>query len=320
MNNYSLVNYFSSLAVVLNRSFNSDYSFSNSDNVPVQDVISSQVSGDFLTPNNFAPSQHIDPSLFNTTNYSAYPQNNNSGLISNIGISTPAEIAIYDDFLSAPRLIKVPPSEVGEFIESLASNVYSHAKELGGLIPYTTIREVCENFIHANFNEIVVSILDNGNTIRFSDQGPGIIDKEKVKMPGFTSANQSMKHYIRGVGSGLPIVCEYLTIKSGSISIDDNVNGGSVVTISIVKDLQNVINDNKSDENNVFLNNEEKQFLRYFYPNKILGVTDLHLLTKKPISSVHKILEKLRILGLIDTNSSKKRYLSEVGKFYCENN
>ena len=41
-----------------------------------------------------------------------------------------------------------------------------------------------------------------------------------------------MKGYIRGVGSGLPIVCDYLDFTHGSISIDDNIGQGTVVTIS----------------------------------------------------------------------------------------
>lgn len=42
-----------------------------------------------------------------------------------------------------------------------------------------------------------------------------------------------MKGYIRGVGSGLPIVCDYLDFTHGSISIDDNIGQGTVVTISM---------------------------------------------------------------------------------------
>ena len=95
------------------------------------------------------------------------------------------------------------------------------------------MREVSENFIHARFTEIIVSILDGGNTIRFADQGPGISDKKKAQLPGFSSAVEPMKGYIRGVGSGLPIVCDYLDFTHGSISIDDNIGQGTVVTISM---------------------------------------------------------------------------------------
>ena len=148
-------------------------------------------------------------------------------------VNSVARIALYDDLRSAPRVTEINPAPTGEFIESLASKIYEQAKSGGGTIPYTVIREVSENFIHARFAEVTVSILDGGNTIRFADQGPGIGHKEKAQLPGFTSAIEPMKHYIRGVGSGLPIVKEYLDFSHGTISIEDNLGTGSVVTISL---------------------------------------------------------------------------------------
>nr|WP_172135720.1 ATP-binding protein [Adlercreutzia sp. ZJ473] len=148
-------------------------------------------------------------------------------------VSATARIALYDDLRSAPRVTEIPPAETGAYIENLASKVYEQARAAGGAIPYTVIREVSENFIHARFKEIIVSILDRGSTIRFADQGPGINHKDKAQLPGFSSAVEPMKKYIRGVGSGLPIVKEYLEFSHGTISIEDNMGAGSVVTISM---------------------------------------------------------------------------------------
>ena len=126
-------------------------------------------------------------------------------------------------------MTEIAPTTTAEFIENLASTIYTQAQQAGGSIPYTAIREVSENFIHAQFKEIVVSIFDKGNTIRFTDQGPGIPQKEKAQMPGFSSATSDMKRYIRGVGSGLPLVKEYLSFSHGRITIEDNIKCGSVV-------------------------------------------------------------------------------------------
>ncbi len=148
-------------------------------------------------------------------------------------VTSVARIALYDDLRSAPRVTEIMPASTPDYIEALASTIYNQAKQAGGSIPYTVVREVSENFIHARFTEIIVSILDGGNTIRFADQGPGISDKKKAQLPGFSSAVEPMKGYIRGVGSGLPIVCDYLDFTHGSISIDDNIGQGTVVTISM---------------------------------------------------------------------------------------
>jgi predicted transcriptional regulator len=147
-------------------------------------------------------------------------------------VSTIARIAIYDDTLSAPRIIEVKPNKTAEYIGDLASNIYLNAQQLGGSIPYAAILEVTENYIHARFTEIVVSILNKGKTIRFADQGPGIKNKEKAQLPGFSSAIEPMKEYIRGVGSGLPIVKEYLNFTRGNVTIEDNISAGTVVTLN----------------------------------------------------------------------------------------
>lgn len=143
-----------------------------------------------------------------------------------------ARIAVYDASPSAPRVVDVDAPGPTEFIGCTADTVYTFAREAGGSIPYSAIREVVENFIHAGFREPVVSVLDSGSTIRFADQGPGISDKSRAVMPGFTTATSDMKCHIRGVGSGLPIVQDYLAASGGVLSIDDNLGRGCVVTIS----------------------------------------------------------------------------------------
>ncbi|MCI8469845.1 MAG: helix-turn-helix domain-containing protein [Eggerthellaceae bacterium] len=148
-------------------------------------------------------------------------------------VPTTARVALYDNLRSAPRVLEVEPAETTQYIENLTSTVYEQARAAGGTIPYTVIREVSENFIHARFREIIVSVLDAGNTIRFADQGPGIPFKEQAQKPGFSSAVEPMKKYIRGVGSGLPIVRDYLDLSHGKITIEDNLGCGSVVTISV---------------------------------------------------------------------------------------
>lgn len=144
-----------------------------------------------------------------------------------------ARIAAYDDLLSAPRMVEIPPSDVASYIDKIASTTYEMAASLGGVIPYTVIREVSENFIHAQFKEITVSIMDHGCTIRFADQGPGIDNKDRAQLPGFSSATSEMKNYIRGVGSGLPMVKEYLKFSNGRLVIEDNICDGAVVTIAV---------------------------------------------------------------------------------------
>lgn len=144
----------------------------------------------------------------------------------------PARIAVYDDASAAPRVVLIEPCEVRDYLEQITGAVNKLSHEQGGTIPFMVIREIVENFIHAYFQAPTITILDGGNTIRFSDQGPGIKEKKLALEYGTSSATEDMKHYIRGVGSGLPYAQQYMVDKGGSLQIEDNIAGGTVVTIS----------------------------------------------------------------------------------------
>ncbi|MFZ3063566.1 MAG: ATP-binding protein [Actinomycetota bacterium] len=142
-------------------------------------------------------------------------------------------IAIYDSLASIPRVEELSTEDYRQLIDllSVKTHEFSHAK--GGEIPYTVIREVVENLVHAYFREAIITILDNGNTIRISDQGPGIPDKEGAFSPGFSTATQEMKQIVRGVGSGLPVAREMLKVAGGTITVEDNLQRGAVVTLAL---------------------------------------------------------------------------------------
>ena len=231
-------------------------------------------------------------------------------------VPTIARIALYDDLRSAPRITEIQPATTAEYIENLASKIYEQAKLAGGTIPYTVIREV---------TEIIVSILDQGNTIRFADQGPGINQKEKAQLPGFTSAIEPMKRYIRGVGSGLPIVREYLDYSHGTISIEDNLGTGAVVTISLSSEDAGPTNaiaatpqTNRGQAARPVplappLSQREREFLPFFLGEGALGVTDLVNLTGAAPSSTYTTLKKMEEAGLIEKTVGQKRILTDFG-------
>lgn len=241
-------------------------------------------------------------------------------------VRNPGRIVVYEDLKSPPKILKINPALTNDYIERLTSKIYDEARQQGGKIPYTVIREISENFIHAGFHEVVVSILDEGNTIRFADQGPGFKNIENAQLPGFSSATESMKQYIRGVGSGLPTVKDYLSYTDGFIKIENNLDSGAVVTISLLDNLQNSKafseHDKQKSEQKYFesvnaltpnLNSKEITILKLIYTEGFLGVTEISKYTKLPVSSVHKILSSLEQSSLIIKTPNKKRTLSDYG-------
>ena len=205
------------------------------------------------------------------------------------------------------------------FIGTLAAEVYKQSQNAGGNIAYSIILQVTENFIHARFSEMVVSIFNNGKTIRFSDQGPGFKNKEQALQPGFSSATQPMKLYIKGVGSGLPTVKEWLQVanEGGKITIEDNLNGGAVVTLTVGEEPKETppLPSKKPAVYLPPLNQKEKHYVSLFHTEGALGVTELSELTGIAKSTVSHDLKKLQEMRVIEMESgSRRRLLTELGE------
>lgn len=250
-------------------------------------------------------------------------------------VKTVARIAVYDNLQSAPRVTEVEPAGTAEYIMSIASKTYEQARLMGGSIPFTIIQEVSENFIHAQFAEVVVSILDDGNTIRFADQGPGIADAEKAQIPGFSSAIEPMKRYIRGVGSGLPIVRDYFDGQQGTVTVENNIRAGAVVTISLNKKegrAQPHSPQQQRAERTAAaeaphrttarlqsriplppLSNRERDILKLILSEGEMRVTDISNELGIPVSSTHVALGKLEEANLLARGQNRARMLTDYG-------
>lgn len=261
-----------------------------------------------------------------------------------------ARVAVYDAPGAAPRVVDIQPADIGSYIEAIASAVYSLAKEQGGSLPYSVIREVTENLIHADFAEPVISVLDAGNTIRFTDSGPGIRDKEKALLPGFTTATGDMKAFIRGVGSGLPLVKDYLSFSGGSIVVEDNLDTGTVVTVRARRQaaqqqtpayrsadsvslnpplvpacheeppLSGVVADTgqTASSSAPFLSTRQKQVLALVMESGSVGPSLVSKELKIGISTAYRDLASLEELGLIEADGGK-RSLTASGLTYLDN-
>jgi hypothetical protein len=146
-------------------------------------------------------------------------------------------VVVYESSAAPPRIVDVPFTNAADYIETLSTTVYELSLQQGGHLPYTIIRPLAENLIHADFSEPVISLADRGHTISFADQGGGIAHKNLSRIPGFSSADRATKEIIAGVGSGLPTVAHFAKQKGGRLEISDNLNGGTVITLSLPQEL-----------------------------------------------------------------------------------
>jgi DNA-binding transcriptional ArsR family regulator len=105
--------------------------------------------------------------------------------------------------------------------------------EMGGRVPEESVREVIENLVHADYRGVVISILDGGNVVRVSDKGPGVQHKERAMEFGFSGATTEALREIRGVGAGLGIARAAAERVGGTVTIEDNIGGGTVASVSV---------------------------------------------------------------------------------------
>lgn len=230
--------------------------------------------------------------------------------------SASALIAVYDTLTAPPRVERLDSPSAGDLVESLSARVYHLARDAGGEVPFVVIREIVENFIHAGFDEVVVSVLDGGRMLRFADQGPGIRDKDRVFLPGFTTATYEMKRVIKGVGSGLPVARECLSFTGGTIEIDDNLGSGTVVTLRMSAPAPALPMEpavTQDDYEPPPLSLRQKQVLSLGVELGSLGPTVVARELGVGLSTAYRDLEHLAHHGLITSDESGKRVLTEQG-------
>jgi DNA-binding transcriptional ArsR family regulator len=166
----------------------------------------------------------------------------------------------------------------------------------------------------------VVTILDGGNTVRFADQGPGIPDKDKAFLPGFSTADAEMKRYIKGVGSGLPIVREWLGFAGGAVEVEDNLRGGAVVTLKVEPRAEELAASGSAHGSPAppRLSNRHKQVLSIVMELGHAGPSAVARELSVALSTAYRDLAFLEEAGLIVADESGKRALTESGVAFLD--
>lgn len=140
-------------------------------------------------------------------------------------------VAVYSPRSALPEVYDLSASDPGALLAEACRCSVQWVRERGSRVPVEAVVAVVENLIHAHFRLAAVSIAADGS-VTVSDQGPGIPDKQRALLPGFTTATAEMRRYIRGVGSGLTVASQLMERIGGELRIEDNLAGGTVVTLS----------------------------------------------------------------------------------------
>jgi anti-sigma regulatory factor (Ser/Thr protein kinase) len=228
-------------------------------------------------------------------------------------------LAVYDTPLAAPQVVSLRGDDFHLLVGELAARTYEVSRERGGRVPYVVIREIMENLIHAYFRNATITILDEGNTIRVADQGPGIPDKERALRPGYSTATAEMRRYIRGVGSGLPVANEQMAFLGGTLTIEDNLEQGTVITLSVRREAPAAVPAGEPPaRRSPDVTPRQKKVLLLIAELGAAGPTTIAKELDISHSTAYRELQALRDLNLVTGRGRGKRTLTEEGIAYLD--
>lgn len=239
-----------------------------------------------------------------------------------------ARIVIYTEKGQLPTFIRVDFTTIDDFTNSITHAIDKSLSNLGKSYPIYIIKEIVDNFIFAQFSDVTVSIMNKGNLLRFSDHGEGIENKELCLLPGFSTANSFHRKYIRATGSGLTIVSDYMDSIGGKLTVEDNFNKGTVITLLFPEAKEDITSKGPQKGENAtytneqlltILNERQKEVISMAMHYDELGPSIVNEILGIPITTAFRDLVVLENHGLLEEASLKKKRISNRGELFVKN-
>jgi DNA-binding transcriptional ArsR family regulator len=228
-----------------------------------------------------------------------------------------------------PEITEVSAANPRSATQKFTRFVSERVGETGGQVPEESIREVVENLIHAEYRGVVISILDGGNVVRVSDKGSGVENKARAMEFGFSGASPEALREIRGVGAGLGIARAAAEKVGGKITIEDNIGGGTVVTISAAGEAP-AAEESKAPEEpapqrrypdgvpRMNISERQQKVLITVLECGEVGPSTVADRLEISVSTAYRDLSVLEEHGLVQADESGKRLISPLGRDLVE--
>lgn len=237
-------------------------------------------------------------------------------------------IAVYPRS-GEPEVTEVAAANPASATAKFTRLVIDEVRAAGGRVPEESVREVVENLVHAGYEGVVISVLEDGDIVRVSDKGPGIQHKERAMEFGFSGAAPEALHGIRGVGAGLGIARAAAEKVGGAVTVEDNIGGGTVVTISVdgadrkdkgAEEPTQPTPGRRYPDGVPRMNISERQqkVLITVLEYGEVGPSTVAERLEISVSTAYRDLSVLEEHGLVVTDESGKRVISPLGEDYVE--
>jgi anti-sigma regulatory factor (Ser/Thr protein kinase) len=225
-------------------------------------------------------------------------------------------LAIYADDERPPHVEVLEFPADAQQLEQLALRVGSDIRNLGGGVPEAALREVLANLVHADYRDVTITVAQGGNVVRVSDRGPGIKDKERALRTGFTTAGPQQRALIRGVGAGLALAASALDRLGGELLIEDNLEGGTVVSLSVPTRPSS--SEPPESGSRASLSQRQLQLLLLVVELGPVGPTRLAEELGVSPSTAYREIVYLDQAGLVGADKAGRRTVTEMGLAHLE--
>lgn len=243
------------------------------------------------------------------------------------GMHISIRVVVYPEN-GAPEITEVSASGPRTATAKFTKLVMGKVREAEGAVPEKAVREVLENLIHASYRGVVISVLDSGNKVRISDKGPGIDNKNLAMEFGFSGAAVETNGEIRGVGAGLGIARAEIEKVGGTLEIEDNLGGGTVVTISVPAERELQSTEAKSTPTparrypdgvpRMNISERQQKVLITVLEGGEIGPSTVAEKLEISVSTAYRDLSALEENGLAASAESGKRVITPMGRDLVE--
>ncbi len=236
-----------------------------------------------------------------------------------------ARIAVYPPGAD-PEITEISAADPRSATAKFTRSVMGKVRDLGGDVPEEAVREVLENLIHAEYRGVIVSVLESGNVVRISDKGPGIQNKERAVEFGFSGASSAALEQIRGVGAGLGMARSSAAKAGGTLTIEENIGGGTVATISVGGEAPSqpeevprpVARRYPDGVPRMNISERQQKVLITVLECGEVGPSTVAERLEISVSTAYRDLSVLEEHGLVQAHESGKRLISPLGKDVVE--
>ena len=222
-------------------------------------------------------------------------------------------------------MTEVAAANPGSATAKFTRLVMEEVRAAGGKVPEEAVHEVVENLVHARYQGVVISVLEGGNVVRVSDKGPGVQHKDRAMEFGFSGAAPEELRKIRGVGAGLGIARAAAEKAGGTVTLEDNIGGGTVTTISVAGGGEA----HKEQEHSaprrypdgvprMNISERQQKVLVTVLECGEVGPSTVAERLEISVSTAYRDLSVLEEHGLVVTDETGKRVISPLGKDYVE--